>query len=342
MGNESQSPEGASCTFLKRAVEQTTRVFVSNIITMLLECTVVVFATTSNALIASVIWRTKSLHCPSNTLLCCLAVTDFLTGLVVAPLNIATKLGEIKRNTRLYCVAGVAGSLATWIVASVVFLTLTLISMERYLALRLHLRYKTLVTSKRILNVFAFVWIFMTALCLLRFWDIKEIYVRPIVIINIVISLVLNLHCYRKIYELVQHHREKIRTDSSVNETSSSGTTLEIEHSEKTKESSANKLEIARYRRSTLTMVYIVGCFLICYLPILTYQVVVGLNRNSDESTLRVVYRCCVTVALIKSALNPLLYCLRLKDIRIASKRTLKIWSKRLTRQFPSFVKRNR
>ena len=323
----------ASCTFLKPAVEQTTQIFIGNIVTIVVESLIAVFATASNAMIAFVIWKTRALHCASNTLLCCLAVTDFFTGMVVAPLNIATKLGEMQHNTGLYCIVGVAGSLATWIVASVTFLTLTLISIERFLALRLHLRYKTLVTSRRILKVIAAFWVLITTLCMLRFWDVKETYVRPIVIGNIAINLIVTIYCYRKIYETVIHHRKLIKQESSACETSN------IERNDDMGGLPSKKrenLRMLRYRSSTLTMAYVVGFILFCYSPIFVYQIVVGLWKGLDEQATRVAYRCCVTVALLKSALNPLLYCMRLNDIRTVLKKTLKGWYEVQARKFPS------
>lgn len=322
MENDTQILEG-TCYFLKRAIEQTTSVFVSNVVTVVLESVIAVCATTSNAFIAFVIWKTIALHCPSNTLLCCLAVTDFLTGLIAAPLNIVTKFGEMQSNTRLYCVVGVAGSVATWIIASVTFLTLTLISIERYLALQLHLRYKTTVTSRRILQVIALFWIFVTTLSVLRFWDVKEVYVRPVIIGNIVLNLVVTMHCYRKIYGYVKHHRRQIRKESSAIETSS---VVPSDGNSGTLSNNQENVRMLRYKRSTLTMVYVVGCFIICYSPILVYQVLVGFRQTLDEETTRIAYRLCITVALLKSALNPLLYCMRLNDIRIALRRTLKDW----------------
>ena len=124
------------------------------ITTCVVDLLIAITASVSNALIVYVICKTRALHSPSNTLLGCLAVTDLLVGCLVAPFNILTKIGETVNNGRLYCVAGVISSLIGWTSGSLSFVTLAVISVERYLTIRLHLRYINIITTKRITSVF--------------------------------------------------------------------------------------------------------------------------------------------------------------------------------------------
>ena len=105
-------------------------------------------------------------------------MTDLLVGCLVAPFNILTKIGETVNNGRLYCVAGVISSLIGWTSGSLSFVTLAVISVERYLAIRLHLRYINIKTNKRITAVLASFCFLVIAVTLLRFWDKKEAVVR--------------------------------------------------------------------------------------------------------------------------------------------------------------------
>ena len=99
---EDQSFRLKTCVFLKPALEQTSAVFVTNIITCVFDFLVSITASISNGVIVSVIWKNRSLHSLSNTLLGCLAVTDLLVGCFAAPLNIVIKLGEVVDDEDIY------------------------------------------------------------------------------------------------------------------------------------------------------------------------------------------------------------------------------------------------
>ena len=107
-------------------------------------------------------------------------MTDLLVGSLVAPFNILTKIGETINNGGLYCVAGVISSLIGWTSGSLSFIILAVISVERYLAIRLHLNYIDIITTKRIIAVLAFFCFLLIAITLLRFWDIEEVIIRTI------------------------------------------------------------------------------------------------------------------------------------------------------------------
>lgn len=303
---------GETCFFLKDAVEQSLPVLIANVITCILDALVFITAPINNAFIVYAIWTTSALYSPSNTLLCCLAVTDCLTGLIVAPLNIATKFGEMFHVFNIYCVGGILTSSMAYITVSVSFLTLALIAIERYLAVYLHLRYRTVITSSRIVKTIIVFWVFTAVLSGLRFVDTKEIILRPIVISILVLFLTATVFCYCKIYFSVQRHRRKIQAESvSVQNTDPMGKC----DGRETANFYPNSAELARYRRSTLTMVYVVGFFLLCYSPTLAYQVLVGWS-DLDETKTRIAYKYCFSVALVKSSVNPVLYCWRIADIR--------------------------
>lgn len=101
----------------------------------------------SNALVFLAILRTPSLHIPSNILLCSLAVSDFGVGFFVQPLFITyatTAPGyEYKEQTENFFRA------SALFFCAVSATTMVAISLDRFLALYLHIRYYALVTVKR-------------------------------------------------------------------------------------------------------------------------------------------------------------------------------------------------
>ena len=151
-----------------------------------------------------VIWKNRALHSPSNTLIGCLAVTDLLVGCLVAPFNVLTKNGETVNNGGLYCVAGVISSLIGWTSENLSFITLAGISVERYLAIRLHLRYINIITTKRIITVLTSFSFLLVAIALLRFWEIEEAIIRPILMTSSSLCVLLTVFCYGAIYVSVR------------------------------------------------------------------------------------------------------------------------------------------
>ena len=104
--------------------------------------------TLGNALILAAIWKTPSLHSATNALVFGLALSDLGVGLISQPLAIfkLSKLfGKSKELTLIFQMFSVS-------FASVSLLTVTAIGVDRYLALRLHLRYQELQS----VEVFAF------------------------------------------------------------------------------------------------------------------------------------------------------------------------------------------
>ena len=123
-----------------------------------------------NSIVIFVICKTKSLHTPSNILLCGLAVSDLAVGCAVQPLYIAMKVLEIQTDFSSYCSLRLTMETVTLVASGASFLTLTLtIGVERFLALYLHLRYKAIVTSKRTIICLACSWILSSAYALSRF-----------------------------------------------------------------------------------------------------------------------------------------------------------------------------
>ena len=106
--------------------------------------TLMLISIIGNALVLVTILRTSSLRSPSTAFLCSLAVSDLLVRLVVQPVYIAYNL---KPGPDLYSVTSTLFVMA----CGVSLCTMTVISVDRFLALRYHTRYPNLMTEKRAL-----------------------------------------------------------------------------------------------------------------------------------------------------------------------------------------------
>ena len=100
---------------------------------------------TGNVLVLAAVWRNPSLHTPSTILLCSLAVSDLFVGFLVLPVNIAMALIPFSRSSS-YSRLTQARIFLNIQLCGVSVETITAISVDRYLALRYHMRYPNLMT----------------------------------------------------------------------------------------------------------------------------------------------------------------------------------------------------
>ena len=270
------------------------------IINCVLNAPLMLISIIGNTLVLAAILRTPSLCSPSTTFLCSLAVTDFLVGLVAQPVYIADALingavvppvyNELISDNSLFQ----AKNLLAILLCSVSLFTMTTISFDRFLALRYHMRYPNLMTTKRAIYTSISVWIvciLLSVLLFLAFWD--EIILMRTISVCIAICLVISLFSYIRIYQVVRHHQFQIKTQQqAVNGLNALNT--------------EQNLNIAQSTKIAInTFIYYV-CMLLCYFPFFI--------RKSIRSDTGLVFA--DTVVFLNSSINPFLYCWRNRKIR--------------------------
>ena len=254
-------------------------------------------ATVGNALIIAAVLRTRSLHTPQNTLLCCLASTDLLVGLIAQPGNIVFKLSEMQSDFSTYCTSGTVFYLFATCLAAVSFITITSVSIDRFLAIHLHLRYAALVTEKRVLLVIAVIWLVGLLLTGSWFWNINVC--RQTEIVIILVCLILTSLCYVRIHHAIRRHACRIQ-----------------EQFQATANAGEGQFFLARYRKSVQSMLCVYVALLLCFAPFLCLMVVIQVRGRSPA--LHVASNLSLTLLLMNSSLNPFLYCLKIREIRLA------------------------
>ena len=103
-----------------------------------------------NALILVALRKETSLHPPSTLLLRNLATTDLCVGLILEPLYVTLLVIVVNEHWNICFPVAVAVSVTGYSLCIVSLFTLTAISVDRLLALLLRLRYKQVVTLKRV------------------------------------------------------------------------------------------------------------------------------------------------------------------------------------------------
>ena len=117
-------------------------------------------ASLGNALILIALHKVTSIYPPTKLLFRCLAVTDLCVGLISQPLFSITLTGRITNiNKQLFHYSDQLNSASSVILFTISILTSTAISVDRLLALLLGLRYRHVVTLRRVRAVIICIWL---------------------------------------------------------------------------------------------------------------------------------------------------------------------------------------
>lgn len=244
-------------------------------------------ALVGNVIILLALRRCTSLHPSSKSLFYSLAISDFAIGLVGQPMFCVYLLAIAWDNPRLFCAVGLPYSLTASFLAIVSFWTLTVIALDRYLALHLRFRYRSVVKVHRIAAVLITGWLLIALCTASRVLSIK---LRQIISnLILLICLMLSSYFYIRTYFSLRQHKLQIQGQSSFN--------------------------LAHYRKSLNSMFFVFCLFLTTYLPFvcaLAAATVSGFN-----SLTLLILDITSLIALLNSSLNPLVYCWRVRDLKL-------------------------
>ena len=261
-------------------------------------------ATMLNITTIHAIRKTSSLPKPLKTLLLSLAVSDLGVGLLVHPFAIAILvmgMEEKAKNTYptynkmhlLYL-----SQLNLFGFASLV--GVTALSADRFLAIHLYLRYQELVTHKGVIAVVISVWAFSAVLSLVRLWTPMNV-IYSIFGIIFVVCLITAAFLNYKIYMAVRRHAHQIQA-LQVQQVALNGEVVNV---------------VGRVRKSAVATIYIYLVFLVCYLPN-ACMLWISAITSSKPPLNAVIRHGTITLALLNSSLNPLIYCWKMRHIRHA------------------------
>lgn len=264
------------------------------IINCLLNAALMPVAIVGNALVLVAIIRTPAIRSASMLMICSLAVSDLLVGIMVQPFYIAHHLTH---GTVLFLLEGSIGHP----VCGVSFLTITAITVDRFIALHYHLRYATLVTKSRVKHTLLLIWVFSFALLGFYFWN-KRVY-RVLLGVIIVICFIVSTFCYFRIYHILRHHLAEIRTQQRAVQSSNA----ESHHT-----------YTGRFEKSVMsTFVFYIALFT-CYFPMYIFLTLSGLLSMDWHQQ----WNFSATLVFSNSAINPFLYRWRLRELRVAVDKT--------------------
>lgn len=233
--------------------------------------------------------KCRSIHSPSKALLFSLAMTDLGVGLFSQPLFAAFKIIGYRQDYKNpVCIMAVFDTLIGNALAAVSLLLVSVISIDRFLAYRLRGKYRSVVTLKKTIFAVMCSWVIACVWVGLGVWKKSSARVFQTVVVSL--CLIVPIASYISIYVGLRMCSSHIRVRSVL-----------------------NAIHTPHYKKSAITMAYVCGFLLLCYLPHFMLEAMSGLFN--DEKTYLRVKNCTKTVAYFSSSINPLIYCWRIQEI---------------------------
>ena len=265
-------------------------------------------AVVGNALILATIWRRTFLRTSFHSLLSGLAVTDFLTGLISQPLYALFHLihrknaTAVQDNSEVVNVIGIIAGFSTYLFVNITVDTMTVMSVERWL----HMSMRSLTTSHRryyaaiVILLFSIPPLVVYSLALKdpAFWNtLSKVKIANFSFCYLTISF-----AYFKVYQIIRRHQLQIQAN---------GTSQNF---------GQPAIDLAKYKKSVETMLYIFLLFSMCFLPFAMSSAVALISTaevTKNAMSLSLVF------VFLSSSLNPGLYIWRMRDIRRGLKQLL-------------------
>ena len=266
-----------------------------------------------NFIVFWIITKSKSLHTRSNFCLMSLATTDLLVGLILEPLHIMQLFSaEYRSNCRINSVRRFLAAL--FMGASIG--SIAVVSYDRYVHLSKTLNYRQYMPKKKIACLLTIAWMVPLAIIFTRYISESVYEVTLIVYISTIIAIMFT--CYFFIIRIVKTGENSLRTAMKTPKRPSDG------DNSKPKTSSR---EMKSHIKAARAIIFIIGTLFLTFAPVLVFFAMAALSSLlklsifTSATSRDIGYACSMTIAMANSAMNPVIYCLRIPEIRTCFKR---------------------
>ena len=250
-----------------------------------------------NILILIALNKVTSICPPTKLLFRCLAVTDLCVGLTTQPLFTVTLLAGFNFNFYV----GLIRVISIQVPCGVSLLTSTAISVDRLLALSLGLRYRYVVTLRRVRALIISFWFLSGASIGCLF--ILEIYFFVYAVVML-ISLLISAISYAKIYFRLRH--QLLHVQGHVHQRQQLPPNGVV----------PTALNVARYKKTVSIIAWVQLGLFACYSPFCITLISFHFE-GSLEANIFFFFLC---LLFLNSSLNPILYCWKIREVKQAVK----------------------
>ncbi|KAL9958869.1 hypothetical protein ACROYT_G035941 [Oculina patagonica] len=262
------------------------------IINCVLNAPLMLISILGNGLVLAAIIRTPSIRSTSMIILCSLAVSDFLVGLIAQPLYIAQQLNTT--NRLLHHAANTIG----FSLCGVSLLTITAMG------------YATafIESESRVKYSLATIWLISVGSQLWFKSALPTIAAKAIFFL----SLIHSTYSYIGIYRIVRRHQLQIQSQQVVQSANA--------------ENNLNIIRFIRLKKSAVNTFVFFIFMIVCYLPLylILFFTLRGSPYTREELSKKWYFVFSHTAVFMNSSINPFLYCWRLRELRTAVVKTAK------------------
>ena len=257
-------------------------------------------ALAGNALILAVIWKKNFARTPFHILLSGLALTDFCTGLLSQPFYAAASFMCLANprvpgdKAKLITILKTTGECGSIFFLSFTVLLITLMSVERWLHMSSR---RSFFTSCRGYSVMIVLLLIPISTIIFRVLENEsrkyKNYRRFAIIAPSLTCYLTTSFAYYKVYRIIRCHQQRVQATSQ--------------------NYGRQAIDLAKYKKSVASMVYIFLLFTACFLPYIIFS---GVYLSmQDRLEVYAALKASIALTFLSSSLNPALYLWRMKDI---------------------------
>ena len=259
-------------------------------------------ATLGNALILIALYRESSLSPPSKLFLRCLALSDLCVGVLVQPIAAVSLLSAVHHRWNLCRVGELLWYSLSEMLIIFSLLALTAISVDRLLALLLTIRYRHVVTLKRVRFV-AVLFLLMSIANLV----LQNTHTVAFLVYNALIWLLwlmTSIYCYLRIYLTLRN-------------------LIQAQVNPQGQGNAVSSLNLSRYKKTVSIALWLFAAMMICFFPF-GLILIVSISLSELSGSLVGFTFLAITLIYLNSSLNPILYYWKIRELRHSVKEIIR------------------
>ena len=248
-----------------------------------------------NLVAMMIIFRTKYFRNLSACFLGSLVMTDFLVGILLAPMHVAQLVSEPLRND---CTLNNARRYPSTLLIGASVSSVALISYDRYLHLTRTQNYRQFMNKRKVTILITVGWVLPIGVPMLKVIAVTAVIYNGIAFAYVCICFVVIVACYACIIKTVRKKEKELIERQAQDQVQQHRITNEI--------------------RAAKIIATIIVCYVMTFFPSCTYFCVVAIEAflpngmpGLKETSTEVYYAVVLTLAMANSGMNPFIYYFR-------------------------------